>query len=73
MFVILNVVMKSVMLNKIQLIFFSVRLLSVLRGNSLFLILILEKEPFSMMGAKRGNYWYDFYNVFGMTGALTGD
>ena len=41
-----------------------------------FLILILEKEPvfpFSMLGAKQGNYWYHFYNVFGMTRSLTGD
>ena len=35
------------------------------------LILILEKEPvvpFSMLSAKQGNYWYHFYNVFGMSG-----
>ena len=41
-----------------------------------FLILILEKEPvfpFSMLSAKQGNYWYHFYNVFGMTRSLTGD
>ena len=41
-----------------------------------FLILILEKEPvipFSMLSAKQGNYWYRFYNVFGMTLSLTGD
>ena len=41
-----------------------------------FLILILEKEPvfpFSMLSAKQGNYWYHFYNVFGMTWSLTGD
>ena len=41
-----------------------------------FPILILEKEPvfpFSMLSAKRGNYWYHFYNVFGMTQSLTGD
>ena len=71
------------------------RLLSVLRGHSIFPspphrsmtsdfegfsipdlihyifcpILILEKEPifpFSMLSAKQGNYWYHFYNVFGM-------
>ena len=37
---------------------------------TLFLLLILEKEPvfpFSMFSAKQGNYWYHFYNVFGMT------
>ena len=37
-----------------------------------FLILIIEKEsvfPFSMLSAKQGNYWYHFYNVFGMTRA----
>ena len=81
--------------------FFSVRLLSVLRGYSCFFqsppqwpmtpdfvgfsipdfihyiyfpILILEKEPvfpFSMLSAKQGNYWYHFYNVFGMTRSLT--
>ena len=31
-----------------------------------FLILILEKEPvfpFSVLSAKQGNYWYQFYNV----------
>ena len=41
-----------------------------------FLILILEKESvfsFSMLGAKQGNFWYHFYNVFGMTRSLTGD
>ena len=41
-----------------------------------FLILILEKEPvfpFSMLSAKQGNYWYIFYNVFGMTRSLTWD
>ena len=41
-----------------------------------FLILIIEKEPvfpFSMLSAKQGNYWYHFYNVFGMTQSLTGD
>ena len=39
-------------------------------------ILILEKEPvfpFLMFSAKQGNYWYHFYNVFGMTRSLTGD
>ena len=29
--------------------------------------------PFSMLSAKQGNYWYHFYNVFGMTRSLTGD
>ena len=41
-----------------------------------YLILILEKEPvfpFSMLSAKQGNYWYHFYNVFGMTRSLTGN
>ena len=41
-----------------------------------FLILILKKEPvfpFSMLSAKQGNYWYHFYNVFGMTRSLSGD
>ena len=41
-----------------------------------FLILILEKAPvfpFLMFSAKQGNYWYHFYNVFGMTRSLTGD
>ena len=31
-----------------------------------FLLLILEKEPvfpFSVLSAKQGNYWYQFYNV----------
>ena len=83
------------------LLFFSVRLLSVLRGHLFFsflpqrpmtsefegflsrsyplhyfLILILEKEPvfpFSMLSAKQVNYWYHFYNVFGMMRSLTGD
>ena len=27
---------------------------------------------FSMLSAKQGNYWYHFYNVFGMTQCLTG-
>ena len=41
-----------------------------------FFILIIEKEPvfpFAMLSAKQGNYWYHFYNVFGMTLSLTGD
>ena len=41
-----------------------------------FLILILEKEPvfpFWMFIAKQENYWYHFYNVFGITLSLTGD
>ena len=41
-----------------------------------FPILILQKEPvfpFLMLSAKQGNYWYHFYNVFGMTPSLTGD
>ena len=42
-----------------------------------FLILILEKEqpafPFSILSAKQGNYWYHFFNVFGMTRSWTGD
>ena len=29
--------------------------------------------PFWMFSAKQGHYWYDFYNVFGMTRSLTGD
>ena len=84
----------------IALVFFSVRLLSVLRGrfSSLsqrrmtsdfkgfsipdfihyiyFPILILGKEPvfaFLMFSAKQGNYWYHFYNLFGMTWSLSGD
>jgi len=34
----------------------------------------LEREPvfpFSMFSAKQGNYWYRFYNVFGMTWSTT--
>ena len=86
---------------KLVQLFFSVRLLSVLRGQSFFLsppqrpmtsdfedfytrfyplhyfhILILEKElvfPFWMFSAKQGNYWYHFFNVFGMTRSLTGE
>ena len=41
-----------------------------------FQILILEKEPvfpFLMFSAKQESYWYDFYNVFGMTRSLTGN
>ena len=38
-----------------------------------FLILILEKEPFSMLSAKQDNDGYQFYNVFGMTRSWTGD
>ena len=41
-----------------------------------FPILDLEKEPvflFLMFSAKQGNYWYHFYQVFGMTRSLTGD
>jgi len=33
-------------------------------------ILILEREPvfpFLMFSAKQWNYWYHFYNAFGMT------
>ena len=42
----------------------------------IFPILILEKEPafpILMFSAKQGNYWYHFYNVFGMKRSLTGD
>ena len=41
-----------------------------------FPILILKKTPvfsFFMFCAKQGNYWYHFYNVFGMTRCLAGD
>ena len=41
-----------------------------------FPTLILEKEPeflFLMFSAKQGNYWYHFYNIFGMTRTLTRD
>ena len=41
-----------------------------------FPILFLQKEPvfpFLMFSAKQGNYWYHFYNVFGMTRSWTGD
>ena len=37
-------------------------------------VLIPGKEPvfpFSMLSAKQGNYWYQVYNVFGMTGDWT--
>ena len=40
------------------------------------LTLILEKEPvfpFLKLSVKQGNYWYDVYNVFGMTWSLTWD
>ena len=30
-------------------------------------------STFSMVSAKQGNYWYHFYNVFGMTRSLTWD
>ena len=39
-------------------------------------ILILQKKqvfPFLRLSAKQENYWYHFYNVFGMTRSLTGD
>ena len=39
-------------------------------------MLILEKEKvfsFLMLSAKQGNFWYYFYNVFGMIRFLTGD
>ena len=39
-------------------------------------ILTIEKEPvfsFLMLGAKQGNYWYHFDDVFRMTRSLTGD
>ena len=39
-------------------------------------IFILQKEPvfhFLMFSAKQWNYWYHFYNVFGMTRSLIGD
>ena len=40
-----------------------------------FPILILDDEPvfpFLMFSAKQGNYWYHFYNVFGMTDPCLG-
>ena len=54
---------------------FRLRRIFYTRSNTLhyFLILILQKEPvilFSMLSAKQGNYWYHFYNVFGMTWGL---
>ena len=91
---------RGVSLITIVFCFFSVRLLSVLHGQSFFLshngqwpptskdfytrsyplhyfvILTFENErvfPFSMLIAKQGNYWYHFYNVFGMTRSLTGN
>ena len=39
-------------------------------------ISIHQKEPVFpclMSSAKQGNYWYHFYNVFGMMRSLTGD
>ena len=39
-------------------------------------ILILQKEPVFpclMLSAEQGNYWYHFYNVFGMTRFLKGE
>ena len=84
--------------------FFSVRLLSVLHGHSVFFIpattandlrlrriflfqilcitfiflsWFLRKSqyfPFECsVLSKQGNYWYHFYNVFGLTRSLTGD
>ena len=41
----------------------------------IFPILIIEKEPVFpcwMFSAKQGNFWYHYYNVFGMTRSLTG-
>ena len=37
-------------------------------------IIIRQKEPVFpfFLSAKQGNYWYHFYNVFGMTRSLTG-
>ena len=29
--------------------------------------------PFLMLSANQGNYWYHFYNAFGMTWSLTGN
>ena len=43
---------------------------------TIFLSLFLRQSqyfPFSMLSAKQRNYWYHFYNVFGMTRSLTGD
>ena len=83
-------------------VYFSVRLLSVLRDHSFLssppqrptssdfegflsqilsitffvLSLLFRKSqyfPFLTLSAKQGNYWYHFYNVFGMTRSLTGD
>ena len=42
----------------------------------IFLSYFLRKSqyfPFSMFSTKQVNYWYHFYNVFGMTRSLTGD
>ena len=33
---------------------------------------LISWERASMFSAKQGNYWYHFYNVFGMTRSLTG-
>ena len=37
--------------------------------------MLQEKEPvfpFLMFSAEQGNYWYHFYNVFGMTRSIVG-
>ena len=47
--------------------FFRVRLLSVLRGHSRASISLFNVD------VKQRNYWYHFYNIFGMTQPLTGD
>ena len=58
-------------------IFMSIQCICLYMAASVyFSILILEKEPvfpFFMISAKQGNYWYHFYNVFGMKRSLTGD
>ena len=32
-----------------------------------------ERASISLFNAKQGNYWYHFFNVFGMTRSLSGD
>ena len=41
---------------------------------ALYLFYFFEPEfPFLMLSANQENYWYHFFNAFGMLWSLTGD
>ena len=48
-------------------------IIKALKDGILFIYFWERVFPCLMFSAKQGNYWYHFYNIFGMTWSLTGD